>query len=39
VADVSESRRKKPHGGGDGPVAVIRYGMIAPSNPAKESQQ
>lgn len=36
VADASASRRKKSSGGSEGPVAVIRYGMIAPSNPAKQ---
>jgi pilus assembly protein CpaB len=37
-ADVSGVRRKKSLGA-DGPVAVIRYGMIAPSNPAKQETQ
>ena len=35
VAEQSDARRKKPQGA-DGPVAVIRYGMIAPSNPAQQ---
>jgi pilus assembly protein CpaB len=37
-AEVPGSRRKASLGAG-GPVAVIRYGMIAPSNPAKETPQ
>jgi len=38
-ADDSIARRKKKTLGGEGPVAVIRYGLTAPSNPAKETQQ
>lgn len=39
VADDANSRRRRSRASADGPVAVIRYGMIAPSNPAKETQQ
>ena len=38
VANVSGTRRKKSIGGSDGPVAVIRYGMTAPSNPAQQER-
>lgn len=39
VADISDARRKKSRSGADGPVAVIRYGMTAPSNPAQQETQ
>ncbi len=39
VADLSDARRKKSRSGADGPVAVIRYGMTAPSNPAQQETQ
>ena len=39
VADMSDARRKKSRSGADGPVAVIRYGMTAPSNPAQQETQ
>jgi len=38
VADLS-ARRKTSRSGADGPVAVIRYGMTAPSNPAQQETQ
>ncbi len=39
VAEDANARRRKSRAGADGPVAVIRYGMIAPSNPAKQENQ